>query len=174
MTCVGLFIHPEISYKKHHDAKDFPMIQKRSVTFVKGGILGDSYLGKSCEVTAIETEVIEMYSKLIEHPILPGQVRSNIETHGIPLSQLFRENEGPLYIKIGSTAILKIYALRTPCWKMNDICGIDLNNLMKGRSIMVDEKEIVGSGYLDQGVKMKVMVGGDVCEGDSITIIDQS
>ena len=159
---VGLFTHPVKSYKKsqRQDVKAFAMIPHDSVNMVKGGIEGDSYLGRKCEITAIGVETIAMYSKIIGHTILPGQMRSNIETSGIDLAQLFRDNDQqPFLTNLGDKGVVQVYGLRTPCWKMNDLFpGIDLEKLMWGNKIMVDDHEVQNACEdLDQGVKMRVV-----------------
>jgi MOSC domain-containing protein YiiM len=166
---VALFDHPKKSYKKHEDTLD--MIPAKELKLVEGkGIEGSRYFGKSCHLTAIETEVIAIYSKAIEKPIVPGQVRSNVEISGLPVTELLYEH-GPLLVKIGATAIVKVYAQRVPCWKMDRICD-GLQNLMWGKSATINKKEVHTFGYLNQGVKMKVVAGGIIKVGDIIVVND--
>jgi MOSC domain-containing protein YiiM len=133
----GLFSHPQKSYKKSEPTSE--MVAVKSMVLITGrGMEGSRFLDKSCHVTGLETEEIDKYSKLIGQRILPGQCRSNIETSSIPMTQLFVENGNEaLYVQIGVSVILKVYAQRTPCWKMNRICE-GLEDLMWGRVAIVN------------------------------------
>jgi MOSC domain-containing protein YiiM len=80
--------------------------------------------------------------------IAPGAVRSNIETEGIDLISLIGKE-----VKVGQ-AVLRFYAPRDPCYKMDAICqGL--------RELMMNSK---------QGVLAEVVRSGTITVGDAITV----
>ena len=99
------------------------------------------------QVTLIEREQIAEHAAALGLPtIAPGVVRSNIETTGINLVALLGRE-----IEIGE-AVLRLYAPRDPCAKMDAICqGL--------RARMMDRR---------QGVLAEVVRSGKVRVGDSI------
>ena len=121
------------------------------------GISGDArYFGRVSretgqpsrrQVTLIEREQIAEHAVALGLPtIAPGAVRSNIETTGINLMALLGRE-----IEIGE-AVLRLYAAREPCAKMDAICeGL--------RARMMNER---------QGVLAEVVRSGRVRVGDSI------
>jgi MOSC domain-containing protein YiiM len=103
------------------------------------------------QVTLIEREQIAEHATALGLPaIIPGAVRSNIETTGINLIALLGKE-----IEIGE-AVLRLYAPRDPCAKMDAICqGL--------RARMIDQR---------QGVLAEVVRSGAVRVGDTILIRD--
>jgi MOSC domain-containing protein YiiM len=101
------------------------------------------------QVSLIEREQIAEHAAALRlSAIPPGAVRSNIETTGIKLmSFLGRE------VQIGS-AVLRLYAPRDPCAKMDAIC----NGL---RALMMNNR---------QGVLAEVIRSGTIRVGDSILL----
>ncbi|MCX6924506.1 MAG: MOSC domain-containing protein [Verrucomicrobia bacterium] len=121
------------------------------------GIQGDSrYFGRLSrdtgqpsrrQVTLIEREQIAEHAAALNLPsIPPGAVRSNIETTGINLMPLIGHE-----VEIG-TAVLRLYAPRDPCAKMDAICqGL--------RALMMNSR---------QGILAEVVRSGTIRVGDSI------
>ena len=137
-----------------------PLQAVESIQVVEGkGVTGDArYFGKLSrdtgqptrrQVTLIEREQIAEHATALGLPaIAPGAVRSNIETSGINLIALLGRE-----IEIGK-AVLRLYAPRDPCAKMDAICqGL--------RARMMDER---------QGVLAEVVRSGAVRVGDTILI----
>ena len=135
-----------------------PLQPIEAVEVVVGrGIQGDSrYFGRLSrdtgepsrrQVTLIEREQISEHAVALGLPsIAPGAVRSNIETTGINLLSLLNRE-----VEIGS-ALLRFYAPRDPCAKMDAICqGL--------RALMLNSR---------QGVLAEVLRSGTIRVGDSI------
>lgn len=99
------------------------------------------------QVTLIEREQIAEHAATLGlQTIVPGAVRSNIETFGVNLIELIGRE-----VQIGD-AILLFYEARTPCEKMDRICqGL--------RSLMKNSK---------QGVLAQVVRGGVIRTGDEV------
>ena len=105
-----------------------PLQTIEAVEVVAGqGIQGDTrYFGRLSrdtgqptrrQVTLIEREQIAEHAAALSLPsIPPGAVRSNIETTGINLIALLGRE-----VEIGG-AVLRLYAPRDPCAKMDAIC----------------------------------------------------
>jgi MOSC domain-containing protein YiiM len=151
---VSLHLHPAVS--------GAPLQAVESVEVVEGkGVAGDArYFGRLSrdtgqpsrrQVSLIEREQITEHATALGLPaIAPGAVRSNIETAGINLIALLGRE-----IVIGE-AVLRLYAPREPCAKMDAICqGL--------RARMMDRR---------QGVLAEVVRGGKVCVGDAIRTRD--
>jgi MOSC domain-containing protein YiiM len=137
-----------------------PLQAVESIQVVEGkGITGDArFFGRLSrdtgqptrrQVTLIEREQIAEHATTLGLPaIIPGAVRSNIETAGINLIALLGKE-----IEIGE-AVLRLYAPRDPCAKMDAICqGL--------RARMMDQR---------QGVLAEVVRSGAVRVGDTILI----
>ena len=135
-----------------------PLQPIESVEVVVGrGIQGDTrYFGRLSrdtgepsrrQVTLIEREQIAEHAVALALPsIPPGAVRSNIETTGINLISLLARE-----VEIGG-AVLRFYAPRDPCAKMDAICqGL--------RALMLNSR---------QGVLAEVLCSGTIRVGDSI------
>jgi MOSC domain-containing protein YiiM len=103
------------------------------------------------QVTLIEREQIAEHAAALGLPgIAPGAVRSNIETTGINLIALLGRE-----IEIGE-AVLRLYAPRDPCAKMDAICqGL--------RARMMDRR---------QGVLAEVVRAGSIRVGDAILVCE--
>ena len=137
-----------------------PLHSVEMVELVEGkGILGEPrYFGRESrdtrkpskrQVSLIEQEQIAEHATALGLPgILPGAVRSNIETSGIQLVALVGQE-----IEIGE-AVLFLYSPRDPCSKMDAICqGL--------RELMLNDR---------QGVMAQVVRSGKVRVGDSIVV----
>ena len=135
-----------------------PLRAVEIVEVVEGkGISGDArYFGRLSrdlgqptrrQVSLIEREQIAEHARALGLPaIAPGAVRSNIETAGVNLIALLGRE-----IEIGE-AVLRVYAPRDPCAKMDAICqGL--------RARMMDQR---------QGVMAEVVRSGRVRVGDAI------
>ena len=121
------------------------------------GLLSDSrYFGRLSrdtgqptrrQVTLIEREQITAHAASLGlASIAPGAVRSNLETTGINLIALLGHE-----VQIGQ-AVLRLYAPREPCAKMDAICqGL--------RALMLNNR---------QGVLAEVIRSGTIRVGDSI------
>ena len=149
---VSLHLHPAES--------GAPLQAVEAVEIVEGkGITGDArFFGRLSrdtgqpsrrQVTLIEREQIAEHATALGLPsITPGAVRSNIETTGINLISLLGRE-----VEIGE-AVLRLYAPRDPCAKMDAICqGL--------RARMMDQR---------QGVLAEVVRSGAVRVGDTILI----
>jgi len=101
------------------------------------------------QVTLIEREQISEHAAALGlSSIAPGAVRSNIETTGINLISLLNRE-----VEIGS-ALLRFYAPRDPCAKMDAICqGL--------RTLMLNSR---------QGVLAEVLRAGTIRVGDWIDL----
>jgi MOSC domain-containing protein YiiM len=101
------------------------------------------------QVTLIEREQISEHAVALGLPsIAPGAVRSNIETTGINLISLLNRE-----VEIGG-AVLRFYAPRDPCTKMDAICqGL--------RALMMNSR---------QGVLAEVVRSGTIRVGDAICL----
>src|SRR5664280_2011505 len=151
----SLHLHPVVS--------GAPLQAVESIEVVEGkGIAGDArYFGKLSrdtgqptrrQVTLIEREQIAEHATALGLPVIaPGVVRSNIETSGTNLIALLGKE-----IEIGE-AVLRLYAPRDPCAKMDAICqGL--------RARMMDQR---------QGVLAEVVRSGAVRVGDTIVVHDE-
>src|ERR1035437_7986199 len=150
----SLHLHPVVS--------GAPLQAVESVEVVEGkGIAGDTrYFGRLSrdtgqptrrQVTLIEREQIAEHAVALGLPsIAPGAVRSNIETSGINLIALLGRQ-----IEIGE-AVLRLYAPRDPCAKMDAICQGLRERMMNQR----------------QGVLAEVLRPGTVRVGDGIVMRD--
>ncbi|MGO8931244.1 MAG: MOSC domain-containing protein [Limisphaerales bacterium] len=151
---VSLHLHPAESGR--------PLQSVETVEVVEGkGTAGDArYFGRLSrdtsqpsrrQVTLIEREQIAEHAAGLGLPaIAPGAVRSNIETAGINLIALVG-----CEIEIGE-AVLRLYAPRDPCAKMDAICqGL--------RARMMNQR---------QGVLAEVVRSGRVRIGDRIVMRD--
>lgn len=151
----SLHLHPAESGR--------PLQPVETIEIVEGkGIAADArYFGRLSresgqpsrrQVTLIEREQIAEHAAGLGLPaIAPGAVRSNIETAGINLIALLGRE-----IEIGE-AVLRLYAPRDPCAKMDAICqGL--------RARMMDQR---------QGVLAEVVRSGRVRVGDRIVVHDE-
>jgi MOSC domain-containing protein YiiM len=99
------------------------------------------------QVSLMEREQIAEHAATLGlETILPGAVRSNIETLGVNLIELIGRE-----VQVGD-AVLLFYDARTPCEKMDRIC-------MGLRELMEDRK---------QGVLAQVVRGGLIRVGDAL------
>jgi MOSC domain len=137
-----------------------PLQPLETIELVSGqGIQGDTrYFGRLSrdtsepsrrQVTLIEREQIAEHAVSLGLPsISPGAVRSNIETTGINLISLLGRE-----VEIGG-AVLRLYAPRDPCAKMDAICqGL--------RTLMLNSR---------QGVLAEVVRSGTIRVGDPIRL----
>ncbi len=103
-------------------------------------------------LSLLEREQISDYLRYIDlNEILPGWLRSNIETSGVDLMNLVGFN-----VKIGNTAIVNFYKSRVPCKQM-DLIHPHLQKLMKKDK---------------QGVIAKIIISGEITVGDIIQIVE--
>jgi hypothetical protein len=99
------------------------------------------------QISLIEREQIAEHAAVLGlESIPPGAVRANIETQGVNLITLVGQQ-----VRIGG-AMLLFYEPRTPCSKMDAICG-------GLRALMTDNR---------QGVMAEVIQSGRIRVGDSI------
>jgi MOSC domain-containing protein YiiM len=147
-----------VSLHLHPPESGAPLQAVESVEVVEGkGISGDArYFGRLSRDTGQPTrrqvslteceQIAEHATALGLSAIAPGAVRSNIETAGVNLIALLGRE-----IEIGE-AVLRVYAPRDPCAKMDAICqGL--------RARMMDQR---------QGVLAEVVRSGRVRVGDAI------
>ena len=148
----SLHLHPAESGQPLQSVETIEVVESM-------GVAGDArYFGKLSrdtgrpsrrQVTLIEREQIAEHATALGLPaIAPGAVRSNIETAGINLIALLGRE-----IEIGDS-VLRLYAPRDPCAKMDAICqGL--------RARMMDQR---------QGVLAEVVRSGRVRVGDRIVM----
>lgn len=165
---VSLFNHPTVQCKRREAV--VPMVRVRMLRLLADrGIENSRYLDRACHVTALEVQVIDRYAQVLGQPILPGQCRANMELSGLDLTGLFRRH-GAYHLKIGTSAVLHVYGLRTPCWKMDRVHA-GLWDLMRGRSISIHGAPVRAFDTLNQGVKMKVVESGDIAQDDDVVVV---
>ena len=148
----SLHLHPAESGQPLQPVESFEVVEGKGVAGDAryfGRISRDSGQPSRRQVTLIEREQIAEHAAGLGLPaIAPGAVRSNIETAGIKLITLLGRE-----IEIGE-AVLRLYAPRDPCAKMDAICqGL--------RARMMDQR---------QGVLAEVVRSGKVRVGDSIMV----
>jgi MOSC domain-containing protein YiiM len=151
-----------VSLHLHPPESGAPLRSVQSVELVaSNGIAGDTrYFGRLSrdtgqptrrQVTLIEREQIAEHATALGLPsITPGAVRSNIETSGINLIALLGRQ-----IEIDE-AVLRLYAPRDPCAKMDAICQGLRERMMNQR----------------QGVLAEVVRSGTIRAGDGIVMRD--
>ncbi len=146
----SLHLHPQVS------GEALPSVDAVEVLTAQGVVGDPRYFGRLSrdtgqpsrrQVTLIEREQIAEHALGLGLPsIPPGAVRSNIETSGINLIALLGRE-----IEIGG-AILRLYAPRDPCAKMDALCqGL--------RERMLNQR---------QGVLAEVLQSGSIKVGDAI------
>src|ERR1017187_9112883 len=150
----SLHLHPAESGAPLQSVESVEMVEDKGVAGDArffGRLSRDTGQPRRRQVTLIEREQIAEHATALGLPaIIPGAVRSNIETTGINLIALLGKE-----IEIGE-AVLRLYAPRDPCAKMDAIC----QGLPGG---MMGER---------QGVLAEVVRSGAVRVGDNILIRD--
>jgi MOSC domain-containing protein YiiM len=126
------------------------------------GISGDArYFGRLSrdtgqpsrrQVTLIEREQVAEHATALGLPaIAPGSVRSNIETAGINLIALLGSE-----VEIGE-AVMRFYAPRDPCAKMDAICqGLRVRMMDRRQGVLA---EVIRSGKVRVGDRIVQRVG---------------
>lgn len=149
---VSLHLHPVESGAPLQPVETFEVVEGKGIAgdaryFSR--LSRDTGLPTRRQVTLIEREQIAEHAAALGLPVIgPGAVRSNIETAGINLIALLGRE-----IEIGE-AVLRLYAPRDPCAKMDAICqGL--------RARMMNQR---------QGVLAEVVRTGRVRIGDRIVI----
>src|ERR1700690_2812775 len=116
----SLHLHPAESGQPLQPIESFEVVEGKGVAGDAryfGRLSRDSGQPSRRQVTLIEREQIAEHAAGLGLPaISPGAVRSNIETAGINLIALLGRE-----IEIGD-AVLRLYAPRDPCAKMDAIC----------------------------------------------------
>jgi MOSC domain-containing protein YiiM len=148
----SLHLHPAESGAPLHPVETLEVVAGKGIpgdARFFGRLSRDTGQPTRRQVTLIEREQIAEHATALGLPsIAPGAVRSNIETTGINLIALLGRE-----IEIGG-AVLRLYAPRDPCAKMDAICqGL--------RARMMDQR---------QGVLAEVVQSGRVRIGDAILI----
>lgn len=151
----SLHLHPSESDASLSNVNTIELIAEKGITG-NGRYFGRTSrsTGKPSrrQVSLIEREQIAEHAATLGlQSIIPGTVRSNIETLGINLVELIGKN-----VIIGE-AVLHFYEPRTPCQKMDAICQ-GLRELMENRR---------------QGVLAEVIREGRINVGDSIRLPEQ-
>jgi len=146
----SLHLHPAESGAPFQSVESFEVVEGKGVSGDArffGRVSRDSGQPSRRQVSLIEREQIAEHAAALGLPsIAPGAVRSNIETSGINLIALLGRE-----VEIGE-AVLRLYAPREPCPKMDAICpGL--------RARMMNQRE---------GVLAEVVRSGRVRVGDAI------
>jgi MOSC domain-containing protein YiiM len=148
----SLHLHPAEPGAPLHAVESIEVVEAR-------GIVGDNrYFGRLSrdtgqptrrQVSLIEREQVAEHAVALGLAFIPpGAVRANVETFGIQLVALVGRE-----IQIGE-AILRLYAPRDPCEKMDAICqGL--------RALMMDHR---------QGVLAEVVRPGKIRVGDPLSV----
>ncbi len=145
---VSLHLHPDKSGEPLKSVNEIQVVKEKGILGEPRffGRLGRDGLSSKRQVSLMEREQIDEHASAFGIEILPGRVRSNIETTGVKLVELVNRN-----IQIGD-AVLHISEARTPCTKMDAIChGL---------------REASGNGRL--GVIAQVIRSGTIRVGDEI------
>jgi MOSC domain-containing protein YiiM len=88
----------------------------------------------------------------------PGQLGENITTRGVDLLALPTGTK----LQIGTEAVIELTALRNPC--------VQIDNFQKGMLKAVLDQDESGNLIRKAGVMGVVVVGGEVCPGNTIII----
>jgi MOSC domain-containing protein YiiM len=148
-TVASLHIHPAVAGDPMLAAEAFSVVAEKGIENNGEGRLFDR--GSKRQVTLIEREQLAENANALGHPGLkPGDVRSNIETEGIDLISLKGKQ-----VQVGD-AVLLLYEVRTPCWKMD--------KLIEGLRARMEEDR--------QGMLAQVVRSGTIRVGDSIHPVD--
>lgn len=144
------------------------------ITLLKGlGVEGDSHMGEKVkhrsrvaknpdqpnlrQVHLIHSELFEeLKGKGFE--LKPGEIGENITTQGIDLLNLPKDS----ILNIGSSAQIQITGLRNPCSQ--------LDNFQNGLMAAVLDKDEEGNLIRKSGIMGIVLQGGEVTNGDEISI----
>jgi MOSC domain-containing protein YiiM len=141
----SLHLHSREPGEAFQNVSEFELIAAK-------GVAGNPrYFGRPTrrQVTLMEREQIARHAAALGlETILPGQVRSNIETSGIDLISLIGHQ-----VDVGEATVL-FYAPRTPCYKMDALC--------QGLRALMEQNR--------QGVLGQVMRSGRVRVGDTIKL----
>jgi MOSC domain-containing protein YiiM len=151
---VSLHLHPAESGPPLQSVEAFEVVEGKGVagdTRYFGRLSRDTGQPTRRQVSLIEREQIAEHATALGLPVIaPGAVRSNIETAGVNLITLLGHE-----IEIGE-AVLRVYAPRDPCAKMDAICqGL--------RARMMNQR---------QGVLAEVLRSGRVRVGDAVRMRD--
>lgn len=146
----SLHLHPEKSGDPLRSVEQVEVVEQKGIRGNPrkfGAVNRTTGQPSKRQVSLIEREQIAEHAATLGlQTILPGAVRSNIETSGINLVALVGKE-----VQIGD-AILFLYDARTPCEKMDRLCpGL--------RALMENSK---------QGVLAQVIRGGTIRVGDAI------
>ena len=152
---VSLHLHPATPGSALEQVEQVDLVEAK-------GILGDTrYFGRVSretgkparrQVTLMEREQITEHAGALGlKSIIPGAVRSNVETAGIDLVGLIGKE-----VAIGE-AVLFLYAPRDPCEKMDLVCQGLRERMLENR----------------QGVLAEVRRSGRVRIGDAIRLLAQ-
>jgi len=139
-----------------------PMVGHDTARLVAGeGIAGDRYaLGTGQyssrphvdrQVTLIEAEVLEALVRDHSVELLPDEHRRNLTTSGVPVNHLVGE-----YFAVGE-CVLYGGRLNVPCSYLQELTGKRVFRPLVHRS----------------GLNARVVIGGEISVGDSITPVDR-
>jgi MOSC domain-containing protein YiiM len=146
----SLHLHPEKGGEPMRTVEQFEVVEQKGIFGNPrkfGAISRTTGQPSKRQVSLVEREQIAEHAVTLGlQTIVPGAVRSNIETHGIDLIALIGKE-----VQVGE-AVLLFYDARTPCEKMDRICqGL--------RALMENQK---------QGVLAQVIRGGVIRVGDIV------
>ena len=146
----SLHLHPQEPGAPLEAVEAIEVVEAKGVagdTRYFGRLSRDTATPSRRQVTLMEREQIAEHAAALGLASIPaGAVRSNIETTGVNLITLIGRD-----VEIGE-AILRLYAPRDPCAKMDAICqGL--------RALMMDSR---------QGVLAEVVRSGKIRVGDAI------
>ena len=122
---------------------------------VRHGLVGDRFVGRSerakRQITAIQSEHLSTIAALSgARDVDPKDLRRNLVISGIPLIALKDRR-----FRIGETCVLEWTAPCDPCSRMEALLGPGGFNAMRGLG----------------GICCRVLVPGDISEGDRVTAI---
>lgn len=111
------------------------------------------------QVHLLQSELLEEL-KLLGYRVSAGVLGENITTTGVDLLRLATNT----VLNIGAEAQIRITGLRNPC--------AQLDNYQKGLTAAVLDRTESGEFIRKAGIMGIVLVGGTVCPGDLITVVE--
>lgn len=168
-------MHPTIIGLARDDVHRVSKSPVETLRLVAGlGVAGDAHAGLTMQhrsrwvkqrTVPNLRQVHLIHSELFEElatkgfAIAPAQMGENVTTRGIDLLGLSTGTR----LRLGDSALIELTGLRNPCFKLDGIAaGLMQAVLEKGPGKSLNRKA---------GVMAVVMVSGEVCVGDAITVV---
>lgn len=153
-SVASLHLHPQEPGARMQEVREVEVIASKGIRDEPryfGRMSRDSGQPSKRQVTLMEQEQIAEHAAALGlQSIVPGAVRSNIETSGIDLIAFIGKE-----IEIGE-AVLFLYAPRDPCAKMDAICQGLRELMMNHRQGVL--AQVIRSGRIQVGDPIKVRI----------------